>query len=56
MEDIMRSKSLKFVAAALLAATLVTSVGACGGGYGSGSGNGGVYQTPMPKPSPKPTM
>jgi len=52
----MRSKTLKIITAALLAATLVTSVYACGGGYGGGSGNGGVYQTPMPNPSPKPTM
>jgi len=52
----MISKSLKIICAALLAATLVTGVYACGGGYGGGGGNGGVYQTPMPNPSPKPTM
>jgi hypothetical protein len=54
MEDIMKSKKLRIIIAALLAATLVTSVYACGGGYGSGGNSGGVYQTPMP--SPKPTM
>ena len=52
----MISKSLKIICATLLAATLVTGVYACGGGYGGGGGNGGVYQTPMPNPSPKPTM
>ncbi|HEY7992654.1 MAG TPA: hypothetical protein VID24_00415 [Candidatus Eremiobacteraceae bacterium] len=52
----MKSNSLKIITAALLAATLATSVYACGGGYGGGSGSGGVYQTPMPHPSPKPTM
>jgi len=52
----MRSKNLKIITAALLAATLLTSVYACGGGYGGGSGGGGIYQTPMPKPSPTSTM
>ena len=55
-EDIMRSKGLRIIAEAVLAATLAVMTNGCGGGYG-GSGSGGVYQTPMPPaPSPRPTM
>jgi len=52
----MKFKNLKIITAAALAATLLASLYACGGGYGSsGSGSGGgVYQTPAP--TPKPTM